>query len=238
MRYLTGLLLLVVLCSCKMEGSASAGQQGLEGGISLGQIGFAGKRNFTGAEMTIGRLICNALDAKENYLRNTIVYDNVLRANLSGEYKLCGGTTIFNQVDYGFSILIDNKIVPEFYSNANNFYFKMVVSKNDEVFGNFCRNILAATTTENYFENSNMKVGLSFKKNGSTSIAEWVKLEKNANNNFVVTESNSVSFYTAENTPSSAYLGFEKKRFGYTKCQEIEDVKYLSKTLNSLELIP
>lgn len=238
MRYLTGLLLLVVLCSCKMEGSGSAGGQDLESGASLGQIRFEGKRNFTGAEMTIGRLICNGLDTKENYLRNTIVHDNVLKANLSGEYKLCGGTTIFNQVDYGFDVLIDNKIVPEFFSNTNNFFFKMVVSKNDEVFGNFCSNILASTTTENYFENNNMKIGLSFKKSGTTSIAEWVKLEKNSNNSFVVTESNSVSFYTTENAPSAPYRGFEKKRFGYTKCQDIEDVKYLSKTLNSLELIP
>ncbi|MBY0414097.1 MAG: hypothetical protein K2Q18_08020 [Bdellovibrionales bacterium] len=173
-------------------------------------------RNYSGAELTIGRNICTALAYKRDKMAKLENNSEKFRFNM--ESKTCTSSQSMNKI---FDATIENvginlQYIPT--TIVGNTYFKDVITDQSNVIQTLCENLSASNTVSNVFAVNSSYYTLNLMVMNGFETIELRKQTKNGSGAFPLISIESISILTPVSQTQAKFAGIEIERTLNTSC--------------------
>lgn len=191
-------------------------------GEGIGGLQVPSARDYTDAEVVIGRRICNALKYKREKMQNLPNLQE--KFLLKGETRDCASTApnIGN-----FSVAISNSAATALEYEATStraIYFKDVVTDDSGAMDVMCDNLWNSNVVANRFLSGSSYINMNILIRDGYDTFEVFKQTKDSSGNYPLVSTESISVITQRSQAEEKFFGIEKERVRNLRC---------SKTLNS-----
>lgn len=211
--FLAFLLATVILTSCK-GGSTARSLTGIE---------VSSPRNYTQAELLLGRRICSALKEKRVFFENLKNMEEKFR--FRGELKNCETEKPFEQVDFIASISNVSSVNLEYVANNRTNYFKDVITEQSGILKTLCDNLNVSDSVANTFSMENFSLVVNLLLVNKFDTVQITKQSKRGNGELKIVSSESISLITNSKQADKKFIGVEKERILNTFCS-IDSTKF------------
>ncbi len=220
-KTLIALVAVSALIGCKVEEKKTSKDNGQKDGI--GPIVTPSERNFTPAELVIGRRICGALKKKRELFE--VITNMQEQFRLRGELKNCEAEYPHNISE--FNAAISNASSTDFeYVSTYSIYFRDVVTDKTGVMKTYCDSVTSSDAVSNQILSGSSYIRVNFLISDGYDRVEISKMNKEMKT--ISTEAMSV--ITQKTQADAKFFGVEKERILYTKCANPEKVNYTKQT--------
>jgi hypothetical protein len=196
----------------------------------LGGILAPTLRNFTPAELVIGKRICSALKTKREKMES---FENLKeKFRFRNEYKSCG-SKLTSSVTYDAYISNASPTDLEYEAQTGMAYtyFKDVITDASGAMKIFCDNFSSSDTVSNQILSGGSYISLSVLLKDGYDYFELSKVSRTGNSgNFSLVSTEGISIITQANQADAKFLGVEKMRVRNLTCDNSTD--YSSVTQN------
>ena len=194
-------------------------------GPAVGAIEPPKQRNYTAAELTIGRRICSALKHKRELFEG--ISDMQEKFRVKGELKNCEGPNPYGINEFTVSVSNSSGAFKYMAENRPQKYLQDVITDEDGVMEIFCNAMEGTDNVSNTVLSGSSYLIVNFLIKDSFDRFEVTT--KNQNGKIVSTEG--VNVVTYANQAAAKFLGVEKLRIIYTPCpNKANDYSYIKQT--------
>lgn len=212
-----------ILSGCKATKDLSEKKE------DIGGLEQPKERNYTVAELAIGRRICAALKHKRELFEKIINMQEKFR--FKGETKACDNSTPYNISE--FSVAISNASSSNFEyistsKRAN--YFKDVVTDQDGAMKILCENLSVSENVSNTMLSGNSSLSVNLLISEDYDRFDVLKSSKDSNGKYKLMSSETVTVITQKSQADEKFFGVEKERVRNTTCPDSSDYASLKQT--------
>ena len=205
------ILVSVTIPSCKFNQKTGALNNEV---TSVGEIVSSLERNFTLAELEMGRRICNNLKNKRDFFEKLTNEKEQFRLRV--ELRNCDNFP-YSYIQFIAAISNANSTDPEYIAKNEN-YFKDIITDQSGAIKTLCESLNQGNPFANTNLLGNFKYIFKILSIESYDTIQITKLQKNKEGSFKPISSESISFIGNKNQADSKFFGVEKNRIRYTMC--------------------
>lgn len=215
-------LMSLTLASCK--GTQTEGSSAKKGDEGLGGLTVPGERNYTEAELIIGKRICAALKNKREFFEK--LKDQQEQIRLRGENRNCD-QNIFNRAE--FVVKVSNASANDLqYVAVNRInYLSDVITDQSNAIKNLCDNLSVTETISNTSLNGSSYLIINLLISNGYDRLEITKKTRDAAGNFPLVSMEGVNFFTQKSQINEKFLGTEQERIRYVACSGSKNSSYI-----------